>query len=78
MNNKIHTVTKISLFMENYERELRIGGDIRKKEKVEKTMKFMERMKKLQEEARVALKKAQEDMKRQTNNRRKEIEDWKK
>ena len=78
MNNKIHTVTKISLFMENYERELRIGGDIRKNEKVEKTMKFMERMKKLQEEARVALKKAQEDMKRQTNNRRKEIEDWKK
>ena len=35
-----------------------MGGDIRKKGKVEKAIEFIERMKKVQEEAGVALKKA--------------------
>ena len=35
VNNKVHTTTKVSPFMANYGRELRIGGDIRKKRKVE-------------------------------------------
>ncbi len=35
-------------------------------------------MKKMQEEARAALKKVQEDMKRQVDRERKEVEDWKK
>ena len=64
MNNKVHTATKVSSFMANYKRELRIEGDIRKKGKVEKVMEFVERMKKVYEEAGAALKKAQEDMKR--------------
>ena len=34
VNNKVHLATKVSLFMVNYSRELRMGGDIRKKEKV--------------------------------------------
>ena len=50
VNNKIHMATKVSPFMANYGRELRMGGDIRKKEKVEKAMEFVERMKKVQEE----------------------------
>ena len=54
------------------------GGDIRKRGKVEKAMEFVERMKKVYEEAGVALKKAQEDMKRQADRGRKETEDWKK
>ena len=33
VNNKIHSVTKVSPFMENYERKLRMGADIRKKGK---------------------------------------------
>jgi len=37
----------MSLFMANYSRELRMGGDIRKKEKVEKATEFIERMKKV-------------------------------
>ena len=45
MNNKIYLTTKVSLFMANYRREVRIGGDIWKKEKVEKAMEFVERMK---------------------------------
>jgi len=64
--------------MANYGRELRIEGDIRKREKVEKTTEFVERMKKVHEEAGAVLKKVQENMKRQVDRGRKETEDWKK
>ena len=57
VNNKIHTATKVSLFMANYGRELRMGEDIRKKGKVESAMEFVEKMKKVQKEARAVLKK---------------------
>ena len=78
VNNKVHMATKVSFFMANYGRELRMGGDIRKREKVESTMEFAERIKKVHKEARTALKKAQEDMKRQANKKRKKTENWKK
>jgi len=78
VNNKVHTATKVSPFMANYNREMRMGGDIRKKGKVEKAGEFVERMKRIHEEAGVALKKAQEDMKRQVDRGRKETENWKK
>ena len=58
MNNKIHLVTKVLYFIENYRRELRIGVNIRRKEKVEKATEFVEKMKKIQEEAKAALRKA--------------------
>ena len=64
--------------MANYRRELRMGGDIRKKGKVEKAAKFVERLKRVQKEAGVALKKAQEEMKRYADRKRKETEEWKK
>ena len=51
VNNKVHTAMKVLLFIANYRRELRIGGDIRKKGKVESTMEFVERIKKVYEEA---------------------------
>ena len=76
--NKIHIAIKVSPFMTNYGRELRMGGDIRKREKVESATKFVKRMKKVYEEAGVALKKAQEDIRRQVDRRRKETENWKK
>ena len=57
VNNKVHTVTKVSPFIANYRRELRMGGNIRKKEKVESATEFMERMKKVYKEVEVALKK---------------------
>jgi len=56
--------TKVLPFMANYRRELRMEDDIRKKGKVKKATEFVERMKQVQEEAGVALKKAQEDMKK--------------
>ena len=43
--------------MANYDRELRMGADIRRKRKVEKVIEFVERMKKVQEEAGTALRK---------------------
>ena len=49
-----------------------MGADIKKKGKVEKAMEFVKRIKKMQEEAGAALKKAQEDMKRQVDRKRKE------
>ena len=64
VNNKIYMATKILPFIANYGRELRMGGDIRKRGKVERVMEFVERIKKVHEEAGVVLKKAQEDMKR--------------
>jgi len=77
VSNKVYIATKMSPFIANYGRELRIGEDIRKKEKVESVAEFVERIKKVHEEAGVALKKAQEDMKRQTDWGRKKMEDWK-
>ena len=78
VNNKIYTTIKILPFMANYGREMRMGGDIKKRGKVEKVTEFVERMKKVYEEAGAVLKKAQEDMKRQADRERKETEDWKK
>ena len=77
VNNKVHTTTKVSPFMANYSRELRMGRNIRKKGKVESVVVFVERMKKVHEEAEAALKKTQEEMKRQVDRGRKETEDWK-
>jgi len=78
VNNKVHTATKVLPFMANYRKELRMGGDIRKKEKVESVMEFVEKIKKMHEEATVALKKMQEEMKRYTDRSRRETEEWKK
>jgi len=75
VNNKIYMATKVSSFMVNYRRELRIGGDIRKKRKVESATEFVERMKKVHEEAEAALKKTQEEMKRYVDRSRKKTEE---
>ena len=47
INNKIHSMTKVSLFMANYSRESRIRIDLRRKGKMEKMRKFAERMRKI-------------------------------
>ena len=78
VNNKTHTATKVSPFMANYGKEVRMGGDIRKKGKVENMTEFVERMKKVHEEAEAALKETQEEMKRYADRSRKEMEKWEK
>jgi len=45
VNNKVHTATKVSLFIANYRRELRMEDDIKRKGKVEKATEFVKRMK---------------------------------
>ena len=61
--------------MANYGREVRMGGDIRKKGKVESATEFVERMKKVYEEAGTALKRTQEEMKRYMDHSKREIEE---
>jgi len=78
VNNKIHSATKVSPFMANYRRELRMGADIRKKRKIKKTTEFTEKMKKVQEEAGMVLRKAQEKMKWEADRGRKRTEEWRK
>ena len=78
VNKKAHTATKILPFMANYEKEERMGGDIRKKGKVESTTEFVERIKRVHEEVEAAMKKTQEEMKKYADQGRKETEEWKK
>ena len=77
VNNKTHIATKVSPFIVNYGRELRMGGNIRKKEKIENATEFVERMKKVHEKAGAALKRTQEEMKRYVDRSRRETEEWK-
>jgi len=63
-NNKIHTATKTSPFKANYGQDPRMGFEGRRKGKYETVERFVEKMKKIQEEARAALRKAQEEMKK--------------
>jgi len=58
VNNKTHSATKVSLFMANYGRELRMEAGIRRKEKVERLMELAERIKKMQKKAGAILRKA--------------------
>jgi len=57
----------VSLFRANYRREMRMGVDYRRKRKMEKAIEFVERMRKIQEEAEAALTRVQEKMKRQVD-----------
>ena len=58
INNKIYSVKKVFLFIVDYERKLKVEVDIRRKEKVEKATEFVERIKRVQEEAGATLRKA--------------------
>ena len=47
VNSKVHSVTKVSLFIANYRRELRMGVDIKKKEKMKNITEFSEKIKRI-------------------------------
>ena len=47
INNKTYLTTKVSPFIANYGREMRIGVDLRRKRKIEKAMEFVKRMRKV-------------------------------
>ena len=63
-NNKIHTATKTLPFKVNYNQNPRMEFEGRRKGKYEAAGKFIEKIKKIQEEAKAVLGKAQEEMKK--------------
>jgi len=75
-NNKIYTATKISPFKANYGQDPRMGFERRRRGKYEAAGKFAERMKRIQKEAKAALGKTQEEMKKFANRRRREKEEY--
>ena len=75
-NNKIHTATKNSPFKVNYGQDPRMGFEGRRKGKYKAAGKFVEKMRKIQEEAKAALEKAQEKMKKFADRNRGKGEEY--
>jgi len=63
-NNKIHLAIKVLPFKVNYGQDLRMGFEGKRKGRYETVEKFVEKIKKIQEEAKAALEKAQEEIKK--------------
>jgi len=76
-NNKIHTTTKILPFKASYGQDPRIGFEGRRKGKYKAVGRFVERMKKIQKEAKAVLGKAQKKIKKFANRRQREEEEYK-
>jgi len=76
-NNKVHSSTRTLSFKANYRQDPRMGFEGRKKGKYAGAEKFIEKMKKIQEEAKVALGKAQVDMKKYADKKRSDTEEYK-
>ena len=76
-NNKVQTSTKVLLFKANNEWDPYMEFKMRKKRKFKKIEEFMTRMKKVHEKAKAALRKSQEEMKKYTDRKRNEPEEYK-
>jgi len=76
-NNKVHSSTRTLPFKANYGQDPRMGFKGRKKGKYAGAEKFVEKMREIQEEAKAALGKAQEDMKKYMDRKRAEVDDYK-
>jgi len=64
-------------FKANYRQDPRMEFEGRKKGKYEGAKKFIEKMKEIQEEAKAALGKAQEKIKKYTDRKRREVDNYK-
>ena len=67
----------MSPFKANYGQDPRMGFEGRKKRKYAGAEKFVEKMKEIQEEAKAALKQAQEDMRKYANKKRSDADEYK-
>jgi len=76
-NNKAHSSTRTSPFKANYRQDPRMGFEGRKKEKYAGAEKFVEKIKEIQEEAKAALRKAQEDMRKYADKKRSDADEYK-
>ena len=72
----MQTSTKVSPFKANNGWDPHMGFKMRKKGKFERAEEFVTRMKEVHKEAKVALKKSQEEMKKYTDRKRSEIEEY--
>jgi len=76
-NNKVHSSTQTSPFKANYGQDPRMEFEEKKKGKYKGAERFVEKMKEIQEKAKVALGKAQENMKKYADRRRVEVDKYK-
>ena len=76
-NNKAHSSTKISPFKANYGQDPRMGFKGRKKGKYVGAERFVEKIKEIQEEAKAALRKAQEDIRKYADKKRSDADEYK-
>ena len=76
-NNKMHSSTKTLPFKANYRQDPRMGFEGRKKGKYQGAEKFIKKMKEIQEEAKVALGRVQEEMKKYADRKRGEVNNYK-
>jgi len=71
-NNKKHTMTQISPFEANYSLSPRMGFEGRRGKRFKVAEEFAERMKQVQEEVKAALGKAQKEMRKYVDRKRRE------
>ena len=76
-NNKAYSSIKILSFKANYGQDPRMGFKVRKKEKYKGTEKFITKIKKIQEKAKVVLDKVQEKIKKYADRKRAEVNEYK-
>ena len=76
-NNKVHSSMETSPFKANYGQDPRIGFEVRKKGKYEGVEKFIAKIKEIQGEAKAALGKAQEEMRKYVDRKRGEVDKYK-
>jgi len=76
-NNKVHSSTQTTPFKANYGQDPRMGFEGRKKGKYKGAEKFVMKMKEIQEEAKAALGKAQEEMKKYVDRKRGDVDEYK-
>jgi len=76
-NNKTHSSTRTSPFKANYGQDPRMGFKGRKKGKYMGVEKFVEKIKEIQEEAKAALRKVQEDMRKYADKKRLDADEYK-
>jgi len=76
-NNKVYSSTKTLPFRANYRQDPRMGFETRRKGKYEGAEKFVTKIKEIQEEAKAALGKVQEEMKKYPDRKRAEVDEYK-
>ena len=76
-SNKAYLSIKTLPFKANYGQDPRIGFEIKRKRKYKRAEKFVTKIKKIQEEAKAVLGKAQEEMKKYTDRKREKVNEYK-